>query len=238
MPKSRLKIGILETGRLPEELISEFGDYPSMFQNWLAPLDAKFVGYAALDGVLPKNPSDCDLWVITGSRFGAYEDHDWIPPLEQFIRICQRDGQKMIGICFGHQLIAQALGGRVEKSDKGWGLGVHRYSLSEWPDQLGTKPDGLDIQAFHQDQVTVRPPGSTIVASSDFCENAGLWYPGFALTVQGHPEFSKPYASALMESRRGTVLKGEDVDEAMCTMDAETTRDHLALFIRDHLEQI
>lgn len=238
MPEKTLKIGILETGRLPDELIEQFSNYPDMFGAWLAPTEAEFRNYAALDGVLPSNPDECDLWLITGSRFGAYEDHDWIPPLEQFIRDCRDAGQKMLGICFGHQLIAQALGGRVEKSPKGWGLGVHKYSVADWPEQLGTPPDGLEIQAFHQDQVTELPSGGTRIASSEFCENAGIWYPGFALTVQGHPEFSKPFASALMESRRGTLLKDDEVDQALCTMANDTTRHELALFVRDHLDSI
>lgn len=231
-------IGILETGRPPEELTDQYDYYPKMFQNWLKPFQANFKNYAALDGELPDSPEDCDLWVITGSRFGAYEDHDWIPPLEQFIRDCRDARQKMLGICFGHQLIAQALGGKVEKSDKGWGLGVHNYSVADWPEALGRKPTALGIQAFHQDQVTEIPAGGTRIASSDFCENAALWYPGFALTVQGHPEFSKPYASALMETRRGSVLQSDDVDQALCTMNNDTTRDALAVFIRDHLAAI
>jgi len=236
VPKNKLKIGILETGRLPDELQLIHGDYPSMFVSWLAPFDADIHIFAALDGVLPDSPQDCDLWVVTGSRFGAYEDHAWIASLEEFIRACRDAGQKMVGICFGHQIIAQAMGGTVEKSDKGWGLGVHDYSLSGWPG--GTDPDGLRIQAFHQDQVVAAPPDAVQIARSDFCEFAGLWYPGFALTVQGHPEFSADYARDLMESRRGSVLTDADVDAALPNTDTKTTSEALAVFIRDHLAAI
>ncbi|MFV2002330.1 MAG: type 1 glutamine amidotransferase, partial [Paracoccaceae bacterium] len=176
-------------------------------------------------------------WVITGSKFSAYENHRWIAKLEDFIRACRDGGHKMIGICFGHQMIAQALGGSVVKSDKGWGLGVHRYSTSRWPDALAPAPADLRLQAFHQDQVSRTPPGAITIANSDFCENAALWYPGFALTVQGHPEMPKSYARALLDLRR--ELFGEiSADAAMKDAGRETSRAALALFIRDHLNAI
>lgn len=233
-----MKIGILEVGRLPDELQAEHGDYPTMVANWLAPLNAEYQTYPVLDGVLPDSPDECDLWVIPGSKFGVYEEHDWIAPAQEFIRACRGAGKKMIGICFGHQLIAQALGGTVVKSDKGWGLGVHEYSPINWPDRLGEAPGHIAMQAFHQDQVIVPPKGVKRVATSDFCENAALWYPDFAFTVQGHPEFPAPYTRDLLASRRGSVLPEETVDAALDKVDAPTTRDALALFVRDNLDSI
>lgn len=121
--RKQITVGILETGRPPEGLAHQFGDYPSMVSHWLAPLNAEFRSFSVLDGIMPDSRNDCDLWVITGSRFGVYENHGWIAPLSQFIRDCHNAGCKMIGICFGHQLIAQALGGRVQKSHKRLGAG-------------------------------------------------------------------------------------------------------------------
>ena len=94
-----------------------------MVRKWLAGLDAEFTSYAVLDGKLPDDPTSCDLWVITGSKFAVYEDHPWIAPLEAFIRSVRDAGRKMIGICFGHQIAAEALGGHAEKSARGWGVG-------------------------------------------------------------------------------------------------------------------
>lgn len=236
--KNHLKIGVLETGRPPEELAAEYGDYPGMVASWLEPFDATFRAYAVLDGELPNSPTDCDLWVITGSRFAVYEDHAWIGPIESFIRDCRAAGSKMIGICFGHQLIAQALGGRVEKSEKGWALGVHEYSTAGWPTSLGPNPGSIRIQAFHQDQVISPPEGAITVATSDFCEFAGLWYPGFALTVQGHPEFPTRYISDLMEFRRGTVLPEALVDAAQSGLAVGTNRSAFASYIQDNLDSI
>jgi len=238
MTDQKLKIGILETGRLPEEMSLVHGDYPKMVTDWLTPFNARFQTYPVLDGVFPDNPKDCDLWVITGSKTGAYEDHDWIRVLEDFIRACRDSDQKMIGICFGHQVIAKALGGIVEKSDKGWGLGVHEYSAAMWPEELGPKPDNLRLQAVHQDQIIQAPPEASRIASSDFCEYAALWYPGFALTVQGHPEFSPEFALSLIQSRRGSEFPDKDVDDAMKTVHAGTTNKALAHYIHEHLASI
>ena len=228
-------IGILETGRPPEDLAPLHGNYPKMVQDWLDVPGAEFISFAALDGELPDYPCVADLWVITGSRFGVYDGDPWIAALEGFVRACRDAAVPMVGICFGHQVIAQALGGDVGKSDKGWGLGVHDYTPHDWPEALGQAPEKISIQAYHQDQVFTPPDGAETIASSDFCEHAALWYPGFALTVQGHPEFGKPYTQALLESRRGTVLKPEEVDVAQGTMDKDVTRADLARIVREHL---
>jgi GMP synthase-like glutamine amidotransferase len=150
-------IGVLETGRPPEELAPGHGDYLAMVASWIGEAEAEFKGFAVLDGVLPGDPADADLWVITGSKFGAYEDHAWIAPLEGFIRACRAAGRPMMGICFGHQIIAQALGGVVRKSAKGWGIGIHDYTAVNWPIDLGPAPDTIALQAFHQDQVEELP---------------------------------------------------------------------------------
>lgn len=229
-----LRVGILETGRPPEELAASYPDYPGMVAEWLAPLPAEFTSFAVLDGEIPADPSACDLWVITGSKFGVYEDHSWIAPLEGFIRACRDAGKKMIGICFGHQIIAQALGGKVSKSQKGWSLGVQDYAVTGWPEGLGTAPEAITLQAYHQDQVDAAPDGAEVIAASDFCPIAGLWYPGFALTFQGHPEFRAPYTSALLDSRKGSILAPALVEEAQETMSKPTNADVLAERIAAH----
>ncbi len=238
MSEKQLTIGILEAGILPDPISSVHGDYPGLYRNWLAPLNAVFTKYPVVNGDFPSDPDECDLWLITGSRFGAYEDHDWIPRLEQFIRDCHAQNSKMIGICFGHQIIAQALGGTVEKSHKGWGLGVHEYAWVDWPDQLGKQPEALRLQAVHQDQILKLPDGARKIGQSDFCEYAAIWYPDFALTVQGHPEFSNQFAIDLLEARKGTAFSEADVAAASLTVNGATTRDEFALFLRDQFSAI
>jgi GMP synthase-like glutamine amidotransferase len=234
----KLRVGILETGRPPEELGGQYGDYPEMVRKWLAPLEAEFTSYAVLDGEMPDGPESCDLWVITGSKYAVYESHPWIAPLEAFVRSVRDAGRKMIGICFGHQIIAQALGGAVRKSGKGWGLGVHEYATDDWPDELGEKPEKIAIQSYHQDQVEALPEGAKRIATSDFCENAALWYPGFALTVQGHPEFSTPYVNVLLDLRRGSILSDEDVAQGKRNLKRQAKPKALADLIREKLDKI
>lgn len=233
----KFKIGILETGRPPEELISKYGSYPNMVEDWLGHLNAEFFTFAVLDGKFPEAADICDLWVITGSKFGAYEDHEWIKPLEQFIRNVKATGKLMFGICFGHQLIAQALGGEVKKYGKGWALGVNQYDIENWPTELGDAPQNIALQAYHQDQITKLPQGAVSVASSDFCKYAAVWYPGFGLTVQGHPEFSNAYTHDLLECRRGTSLSNEEVDRGQANVDKNNNRQEIAKIINIYLNE-
>lgn len=236
MNQQKIKVGILETGRPPAKLAAEYGDYPGMVRQWLDGLEAEFSAWAVLDGDFPDSPDQADLWIITGSKNGAYEDHPWIPPLKSFILDVRDAGKMMFGICFGHQIIALALGGDVRKSGKGWGLGIHEYHPTPaWPAVLGNAPGKIAIQAYHQDQIEKAPDCAVTIAASPFCEFGALWYPGFAVTVQGHPEFDKPYAGELLDSRRGTVLTHEEVERGKRNMATEDNRFFLADLVRNHL---
>ena len=231
----KFKIGILETGRPPEALATQYGSYPNMVKNWLSHIEGEVFTYSVLDGEFPKSADICDLWVITGSKFGCYDDHYWIKALETFIRDIKSSGKLMFGICFGHQLIARALGGTVEKHSKGWALGINQYKVQNWPSELGTEPAQIAIQAYHQDQITKLPKGAINIASSDFCKFAAVWYPGFGLTVQGHPEFTTEYASDLIECRRGTSLTDDEVDRALANKTDVDNRAFIANIVKTYL---
>ncbi|MCC7320306.1 MAG: type 1 glutamine amidotransferase [Rubellimicrobium sp.] len=190
-------IGILQTGRAPDALQPDHGDYPDLFQRLLGGRDFTFRTYAVLDGVLPDDPHECDGWLITGSRHATYEDHPWIPRLESFIRRTHAADVPMVGICFGHQIIAQAMGGKVAKHPGGWAVGRTEY---DWG---GEK---VALNAWHQDQVVARPDGAELIATNDFCENAALLYGDRMLTMQAHPEFTRSFAADIIEKRgRGLV---------------------------------
>lgn len=222
-----MKIGILQTGRSPDETRADFGDYDAFFERLLDGHGFSFVTYAVLDGELPVDPSDADGWLITGSKYGVYEDHPWIAPLEDFIRAVYARSIPLIGVCFGHQIIAQALGGEVEKFGGGWSVGPVNYRT--------TDGEEYRLIAWHQDQVVTPPPGAEVAASSDFCQYASLRYGDSVLTIQPHPEFGNDFARALLKAR-GDVLPDQiktRADETIGTpLDSERYADRMASFFK------
>ena len=192
-----MKIGILITGHAPDELVPETGDYDRVFARFLAGHGFDFDHYNVVDMDFPDSIHACDGWLLTGSKHGAYEDHPFIPPLEAFIREAYAAEVPLVGVCFGHQIIAQALGGRVEKFARGWAVGRQIY---DWGGEE------IALNACHQDQVTERPDGAVPLASNAFCENAALVYGHRAFTVQPHPEFDSAFIDGVARHRgRGVV---------------------------------
>ncbi len=120
-----MKIGILETGAPPAALQDRFGLYGAMFENLLGPSAFDWTVYEVKAGVLPQRPEDCDGYVITGAAAGVYDPEPWIGETREFLRQCKGKAA-LVGICFGHQLMAEAFGGRVIKSPKGWGASALR----------------------------------------------------------------------------------------------------------------
>ena len=125
----------------------------------------------------------------------------------------------MVGVCFGHQIIADALGGDVRKSEKGWGIGRHTYEITQWREWMGEQRSKVSLSASHQDQVITPPKGAATLARSAHTDHAMLEYTDApVVTFQGHPEFSDQYASALWQARRGKALSEVQVDNALASM--------------------
>lgn len=222
-----MKIGILQAGLVPEEISGEFGEYDRIFAEFMRRADPalEFQGWRTVEGEFPASPDEADGWIVSGSKHGVYEDHAWIPPLKDFIRAAAKMGAPVVGVCFGHQIMAEALGGRAEKSQKGWGLGPQEYEVSLRPSWMSDAPARLRIGAVHQDQVTVTPPDATRIATSAFCENAALLYGDierpYALSIQPHPEFTVEFLTRLITARRGVGLPEKDADSALAALDGE-----------------
>ena len=193
------RICILETGIPPAEMVDIFPHYPVLFEALIAPWlpGASFGSSRALEGRLPENVEDFDAYVITGSPHTAFDREPWMVALEGFTRAADAANRKVVGICFGHQLAAQAFGGKVER--RGWGLGVREAKARR--DGVVDRDDFRAIVS-HQDQVTALPDRAEVLASSDFCPYEMLRIGPNILTLQGHPEMSMDIAGALVERRR------------------------------------
>lgn len=193
-----MRIGILQTGHSPDELRDVHGDYNEMFMRLLGRTDIAFETFAVQADDFPARPCVADAWVITGSSCGVYDGFPWIAKLMAFLRHLHKERTPLVGICFGHQAIAEALGGKVEKFSGGWSCGLKRY------DMVG-RASPAALLAWHQDQVVAPPPDAEIIASSDFCRFAGLRIGNHILTLQPHPEFTAEFLRALAAARREVI---------------------------------
>lgn len=222
-----MKIGILEAGLLRDELADRFDPYPVMFERFLglAGRDLEFAAYSAVRGQMPASILDCDGWLISGSRYGVYDQLEWMFPLQDFIRQLAHARVPLVGVCFGHQIIAEALGGKVVKSDKGWGVGVQRYRIDQRQSWMRDQPQSIGLYAYHQDQIVTCPESATVFSGSEFCPFAGLSYGDSIISVQAHPEFEEAYERALLELFGGNIIPAEVAQAALMDMDAGASAD-------------
>ena len=219
-----MKIGILETGEVNPDLKARHGDYPSMFEALLGAADPslEFAVVRVVAGEMPASPQEADAWLVTGSRHGVYDGLPWIEPLKAFLRQAVAARVPVVGICFGHQILAEALGGRAVKSDKGWGLGVQDYEVTAHPAWMAGMPEHFSASALHQDQVVELPPSATVLARSSHCDYAAIAYGDpeapDAITLQPHPEFGPAFMDELLALRAGTAFPKEEADAARASL--------------------
>ena len=232
---------IIETGRAPEKIRADWPSYPAMFEELLAPYlpGWDYESVALTDGEPLPDPAGLDAILTTGSPAGVYDETPWMSPLMDFIRWAADARTPHIGICFGHQAIAHALGAQVAKSDKGWGIGRHAYDVLTAPSWMGSPaPRTFSLGVSHQDQVLTLPPGASQVARNDFCEYAALAYPGAnAISFQGHPEFEAGFSCALYDIRKGTKLPTEMVEAAEASFDTPIDNDLVGQWMAAFLKE-
>ena len=234
-----MQLCIIETGEPPTPLKRQLGAYPEMIEQMLGPLapQLSFSTTPVFRGALTPTLDAFDALIITGSPAGVYEGHDWISPVEDFLRRAISVGKPTIGICFGHQLLAQAFGGKVEKSDNGWGVGAHPYAMSGAADWMAPMQSRINCAVSHQDQVNEAPEGARILGGSDFCPNGVISYAqGPAISFQQHPEFSHDYAAALMRLRKGRIAE-DRINAGLDSLTQKSDRNVVAQWIVNFLMQ-
>lgn len=206
-------IGILQVGTAPQPLLSKFGDYSTMISNLLMDVreDLEFQVFRVLDGQFPDSPEVCDAWIISGSRFSVTTPLPWMNRLIEFIVAAASQEIRMVGICFGHQIMAAALGGTVRRSDHGWIVGRQEYQLRDSQGNVSS----IALRAFHEDQVVSLPTNARVSGYSHNCPFAILEYGDFALSIQAHPEFSLDYTSALVSHRLKGKMAPDELDQTL-----------------------
>lgn len=231
-----MKLTIIETGRPPEPIVRDFPGYPVMLEALLAPhvpnLSLKVV--SVIDGELLPAHTDSEAVLITGSPVGVYDDVSWIEPLKAWIRKTAQLAIPQVGICFGHQIMAEAFGGQAAKAPQGWGLGRHAYKVASQEDWMRSVASAsfLNLAVSHQDQVLVAPIEARVLAHSDFTPFAALVYDHApALSFQGHPEFCRQFSTALIRSRRGTRFPEALADAALESLELPLDGDLVAQWI-------
>lgn len=212
---ARLKVGLLECDHVGEPLRHIAGDYRQMFDDLFQHHAPQFelMSFDVRNGEFPASVDACEAFVCTGSRFSAYDQDDWIQELKSFLRRLHEAEKPFVGICFGHQVLAEALGGKVEKAEQGWGIGVHSLNVVKTESWMQPEQSSCGIQYSHRDQVVRMPESSVLLGESDHCPVAMFRAGETMLGIQGHPEFSAVYTEALVRGRT-ELIGAEKVNAA------------------------
>ena len=215
------RIGLLLAGHVDPRSVHVAGDYPELFTKLFGGHDIDLVRYDIDRGALPDRVDECDGWICSPSRASVYDNESWIADAEALHRDIVAREVPYVGICFGHQLLAQALGGRVARADGGWGIGVQSYAVVEPQSWMSPAASQFSLLASHQDQVVVAPPQARVIASAPYCPIAGLAVGERAWSIQAHPEFVAPLADHLLNLRI-ELIGAARVDAARQSLDRPT----------------
>lgn len=199
------QIGLLLCDHLDADIAAVVGDYTELFPSAFSPVGLDLRIYEVTKGELPKSPDECRGWITSGSRYSAYDSEPWITDLSEFTVAVAKEQIPHMGICFGHQLIAQALGGKVERSDAGWGVGAKDFDIVDSAPWMQPEAEQFRVLMSHQDQVVELPYGGQVIASAPYCPVGAYRVSTHVFCIQGHPEFTPALNRLLIEKRRSKL---------------------------------
>jgi GMP synthase-like glutamine amidotransferase len=229
---ARLRIGLLVCDHVLPEFLDIAGDYPDMFVRLFDDHPGvELVVYDLTTGRFPESLGECDGWITTGSKRSVYEDEDWIVRFADLVRDAAEQQRPFVGVCFGHQMLAHALGGRVQRSERGWGVGVKTVQVGDRQLWMGDHPSTYAVLNSHADQVVEPPPGAEVLGGNDHCPVSIMQVGRRMLGIQGHPEFVPAYSRALMEARRGVLIPDDVVEDGLRSLEAPLDTARLADWI-------
>jgi GMP synthase-like glutamine amidotransferase len=231
-----MHIGLLGCDDVPERLRHIAGGYRDMFEKLLAPQipHLQLTWFDVIRGELPATSDACDAYVCTGSRYSVYEDRDWIDKLKAFVWRLHEDRKPFVGICFGHQVLAEALGGEVKQAAQGWGVGIREMRITQPEPWMQPPKSEAKLEYMHADQVQKLPPGSVVLAEAPHCPVAMFRVGDTMLGIEGHPEFPAPYVQALVLARKERIGQ-ERANAALASLSEKADDDVVARWIAKFL---
>lgn len=219
-------VGLLLCDHLDDEVAAVDGDYTELYPAAFAPAGVELHIFDVTAGDLPASTGDFDGWLVSGSRRSAYEDADWIPELRDLVRTLAEEERPTVGVCFGHQVAALALGGEVARATGGWGVGAREFEVVAPAPWMERDAGSFRILMSHQDQVVRLPADAELVASADYCPVGAYRIGDRLFCVQGHPEFTRGVSRTLTVRRR-EVLGGEVADAALRSLEHPLDHDRV-----------
>ncbi len=232
-----MKIGLLECDHVLERFRHIAGDYRDMFAALFASHGPHIAlqSFDVCNGEFPPSLDACDAYLTTGSRFSAYDDIDWVQALKNFTRRIHEAKKPFVGVCFGHQMMAEALGGRVARAETGWGVGARGVEIIRREVWMRPEQSRCALQYMHQDQVERLPDDGVVIGDSDHCSVAMFLVGDSMLGIQAHPEFPKAYSEALLLDRVERIGEGR-VKAALESLGQPTDEPVVAKWIVEFLE--